>query len=221
MSAQQPLRVLIADDHPPTRAEIRRSLSGDDGFEICAEAANAAEAVSAALRELPQICLLDIRMPGNGLAAVWELSARLPSTKIVMLTVSDEDADLMAALSAGAHGYLLKTMNLARLPDALRGAIAGEAPIPRHLMSRVVDQLRNPEPRRRHLLDPATPQEHLTTREWQVLELLASGLSTRQISRRLSLSSSAVRSHVASLVKKLGVADRAAAVELFRQRPPT
>ena len=218
MSDRRPLRVLIADDHPPTRAEIRRSLSGDDDFEVCAEAANAAEAVAAALRELPQICLLDIRMPGNGLAAVWELSARLPSTKIVMLTVSDEDADLMAALSAGAHGYLLKTMNLAGLPDALRRAVAGEAPIPRRLMTRVVDQMHTPEPRRRRLLQPATPQEHLTAREWQVLELLASGLSTRQISRRLSLSASAVRSHVASLVKKLGVADRQA-VELFRRRP--
>lgn len=221
MNAQRPLRVLIADDHPPTRAEIRRSLSGDDGFEVCAEAANAAEAVSAALRELPHICLLDIQMPGNGLAAVWELSARLPAAKIVMLTVSEEDGDLIAALRAGAHGYLLKTMNLARLPDALRGAIAGEAPIPRHLVSRVVDQMRSPQPRRRHLVDAAVPQEHLTAREWQVLELLATGLSTRQISRRLSLSSSAVRSHVASLVKKLGVADRAAAVDLFRHRPPT
>ena len=221
MSGQRPVRVLIADDHPPTRAEIRRSLSADHDFEVCAEAANAAEAVSAALRELPQICLLDIQMPGNGLAAVWELSARLPSTRIVMLTVSEEDADLMAALNAGAHGYLLKTMNLARLPDALRGAISGEAPIPRRLMSRVVDRMRSPQPRRRHLVDRSTPQEHLTAREWQVLELLASGLGTRQISRRLSLSPSAVRSHVASLVRKLGVPDRAAAVELFRERPPT
>ena len=111
MTAKQ-LRVLIADDHAPTRDDVRRALEGDQRFDICASAADAAEAVQSAVRERPDVCLLDVRMPGSGLAAAWEIAARLPQAKIVMLTVSDEDTDLFAALRAGAHGYLLKTMNL-------------------------------------------------------------------------------------------------------------
>ena len=95
---------------------------------MSASVADAAEAIQAAVRERPDVCLLDIRMPGDGLAAAWEIAARLPQAKIVMLTVSDDDADLFAALRAGADGYLLKTMNLRRLPDALEGVLSGEAP---------------------------------------------------------------------------------------------
>ncbi len=147
---EKPLRVLIADDHPPTRDDVRRALAGDDRFDVCASAADAAEAVQAAVRERPDVCLLDIRMPGSGLAAAWEIAARLPAAKIVMLTVSDEDADLFAALRAGADGYLLKTMNLRRLPDALVGACSGEAAMPRTLVARVLERFHGREPRWRH-----------------------------------------------------------------------
>ncbi|HSL63620.1 MAG TPA: response regulator transcription factor, partial [Gaiellaceae bacterium] len=101
-------RVLLADDHPPTREDIRRTLESDGRFEVCAVAADAAGAVDAATRERPDLCVLDIRMPGNGIAAAWEITARLPETKVVMLTVSRDDDDLLAALRAGASGYLLK-----------------------------------------------------------------------------------------------------------------
>ena len=107
----------------------------NERFDVCASAADAAEAVQGAVRERPDICLLDIRMPGSGLAAAWEIAARLPRAKIVMLTVSDEDDDLFAALRAGADGYLLKTMNLQRLPDALAGVCSGEAAMPRALVA--------------------------------------------------------------------------------------
>ena len=111
--------MLIADDHAPSRDDIRRALERDGRYGVCASVPDAAEAIQAAVRERPDVCLLDIRMPGSGLAAAWEIAARLPQTKIVMLTVSDDDNDLFAALRAGADGYLLKTMNLQRLPDAL------------------------------------------------------------------------------------------------------
>ena len=91
----KPLRVLVADDHAPTRDDVRRALDADGRFNICSEVADAAEAVQAALRKQPDICLLDVRMPGSGLAAAWEIAARLPRVKIVMLTVSDEDTDLL------------------------------------------------------------------------------------------------------------------------------
>jgi len=211
---EKPLRVLIADDHPPTRDDVRRALAGDDRFDVCASAAGAAEAVQAAVRERPDVCLLDIRMPGSGLAAAWEIAARLPAAKIVMLTVSDEDADLFAALRAGADGYLLKTMNLRRLPDALVGACSGEAAMPRTLVARVLERFHGREPRWRHPAGGEYAERRLTSREW---ELLAQGRSTAEIAQRLVLSASAVRVHIASIVRKLHVTDRAAAAELFRR----
>lgn len=221
MSVAGRVRVLVADDHAPTRDDIRRALDGDEGFVICAEAADAAGAVQAAVAERPDICLLDVRMPGSGLAAAWEIGARLPEAKIVMLTVSEEDADLFAALRAGAAGYLVKTMNLDRLPFALRGVIEGEAPIQRALVTRVLERFHAADPRRRTLVAPSELVERLTSREWEVLEMLAQGRSTAEIARRLTLSKSTVRVHVSAIVRKLGVEDRAAAVELFGRRSDT
>ena len=211
-------RILIADDHAPTRADLRRALEGDERFEVCAEAADAAGAVQAALRLRPDVCLMDLSMPGGGLAAVWEISARLPEAKIVILTVSDNDASLFGALRAGACGYLLKTMKLDRLPAALGGACSGEAAMPRTLVARVLEHFRRREPRWRQTVGTGRARWRLTSREWEVLELLAQGQSTAEIADRLVLSASAVRVHVASIVRKLGVPDRAAAIELFRRQ---
>lgn len=213
----KPLRVLIADDHPPTRDDVRRVLEGQQTFDICAIAADAVQAVQAAVQKRPDICLLDIRMPGGGVAAAWEIAARLPQAKIVMLTVSDDDADLFAALRAGADGYLLKTMNLKRLPDALVGVCAGEAAMQRTLVARVLDRFHGKEPRWRHSVGCQPVGQRLTSREWEVLELLAQGRSTAEIARRLVISASAVRVHIASIVHKLEVADRVAVIELFRR----
>jgi DNA-binding NarL/FixJ family response regulator len=216
-AATRPLRVLIADDHAPTRDDVCRALEGGQRFDVCASAADAAEAVQGALRERPDICLLDIRMPGSGLAAAWEIAARLPRAKIVMLTVSDDDDDLFAALRAGADGYLLKTMNLRQLPDALAGVCLGEAAMPPALVARVLERFHAREPRWRHPVGSGSAGRRLTSREWEVLELLAQGRSTAEIAQRLVLSASAVRVHIASIVRKLQVADRAAATKLFRR----
>ena len=217
----RPLRVLIADDHAPSRDDVRRALERDGRFGVCASVADAAEAIQAAVRERPDVCLLDIRMPGSGLAAAWEIAARLPQAKIVMLTVSDSDADLFAALHAGADGYLLKTMNLRRLPDALEGVRSGEAAMPRALVARVLEHFRGHEPRWRQPVADDGFGERLTSREWEVLALLAQELPTSGIARKLMLSTSAVRVHIAAIVRKLGVRDRAAAIDLFRERADT
>jgi DNA-binding NarL/FixJ family response regulator len=214
----RPLRVLIADDHAPTREDVRQALAGDERFRVCRTVADAAEAVQAAVRERPDVCLLDIRMPGSGLAAAWEIAARLPGAKIVMLTVSDEDTDLFSALRAGADGYLLKTMNLRRLPDALYGVCSGEAAIPRTLVARMVEQMHGREPRWRPLAAHSFAEGRLTSRQWEVLELLAQGRSTAEIAKKLVLSASAVRAHITSIVRKLKVPNREAAAELFRKR---
>jgi DNA-binding NarL/FixJ family response regulator len=212
------LRVLVADDHEPTREDVRRALTRDSRFEICAEAVDASGAVAAALREHPDLCLLDIRMPGGGLLALWEIVSRLPETRIVMLTVSEDDADLFAALRSGASGYLLKDISPRLLPDCLRDVHEGRAVIAPQLVSRVVAEFRSGDPRRRALASTHELLRRLTSREWQVLEELRHQRSTNQVAARLLISPSAVRAHIASIVRKLGVADRNEAVALLESR---
>jgi DNA-binding NarL/FixJ family response regulator len=215
-TAPPKLRVLIADDHAPTREDVRRALT-EGGLTVCAEAADAARAVRQALETKPDICLLDIRMPGGGVAAAWEISARLPTTKIVMLTVSEDDTTLFAALRAGAVGYLVKDFDLRSLPRALRDVADDRAAIPRTLVARMVKQFQANDPRYRTTTVAAEEGPRLTSREWEVLAGLADGLSTREIGSRLQLKPSGVRAHISAVVQKLGVADRREAIDFFRQ----
>jgi DNA-binding NarL/FixJ family response regulator len=204
----------VADDHPPLRASVRRALE-EHGFEVCFEAANAADSVAGAERERPDVCVLDVQMPGNGIAAAAQIAARLPETAIVMLTVSDSDEDLFAALRAGAQGYLLKDMNPGRLALALEGVLAGEAALPRALVARVLDEFRTRR-RRRRLLLPGGRGCTLTDREWETLELLAEGLSTAEVAERLLVAPVTVRRHAAAIVKKLNAGDRRSLLQLVR-----
>ena len=210
------LRVLIADDHAPTRDDVRRALT-EGGMIVCAEAADAARAVQQALETRPDICLLDLRMPGSGVAAAWEISARLPTTKVVMLTVSDDDASLFAALRAGAVGYLVKDLNLSLLPRALQDVVEGKAAIPRSLVARLVKEFHASDPRFRTTAVSGELGVRLTSREWDVLAALADGMSTREIGRRLQLKQSGVRAHISSIVRKLGVKNREQAIAFFRE----
>ena len=212
-----PISVLVADDHAPTRSDVRAALEEHGAFRVCAEAADAPAAIDAALRRIPDVCLLDIRMPGSGIAATWEITARLPRTRVVMLTVSQEDDDLFAALRAGAHGYLLKDIDPARLARALLDVVNGDAAIPGALVARLVSEFRDRGPRRRALVGrPA--HASLTSREWEVLELLREGKSTHEIAGTLFISQATARSHIAAILRKLRVPDRQAAVELFAPR---
>ena len=211
----EPASVLIADDHAPTRADIRSILEEDGRFTVLWEAGDAPAAVAAAVEGKPQVCLLDVRMPGGGVAAAWEISARLPDTKIVMLTVSRDDKDLFAALRAGASGYLLKDVAPDRLADALEAVLSGESALPGSLVARLVAEFRDRGPRRRALVSAESGGAQLTSREWQVLELMRQGMTTAQIARRLVVSPATVRSHVAAILRKLRVPDREAALKLF------
>jgi DNA-binding NarL/FixJ family response regulator len=212
----EPLRVLIADDHAPTREDVRRALT-EGGMVVCAESADAARAVQQALETRPDICLLDVRMPGGGVAAAWEIAARLPTTKIVMLTVSDQDGDLFRALRAGAVSYLVKDIDFENLPRVLREVADGKAAIPPALVARMVMQFHSSDPRFRTTEVGTEVGPRLTSREWDVLAGLAEGLSTRDISKRLQLKPSGVRAHISAVVQKLGVADRREAVAFFHQ----
>jgi DNA-binding NarL/FixJ family response regulator len=207
------IRVVVADDHFPTREEIRLALEEGGGFEVCAEAGDAPGAIDAAVRERPDICLLDINMPGSGVAAAWEIAARLPQTKVVMLTVSTEDRDLFAALKAGAAGYLLKGADAAEVRAALTRVVRGEAALAPTLVGRVITEFRDRSARRRRT-QAEGPEAQLTSREWQILDLLRHGLTTSEIARRLVLSPVTVRTHVNSIMKKLRAESRE---ELLRQ----
>ena len=217
-----PKRVLLADDHVALRAGTRLALEGG-GFVVCAEAGSGPAAVAAALRERPDVCLLDIHMPGgDGIEAASRIAAALPGTPIVMLTVSDEDEDLFRAVRAGASGYLLKDMDPDQLPAALNGVLAGDAPIPAHLVSRLLGEIRSRGRLRQPLRDRGVD---LTEREWETLEMLRADHSTKSIAERLGISEVTVRRHISGILQKLGVPDRAAALALLdaeeqARRPP-
>jgi DNA-binding NarL/FixJ family response regulator len=213
MSGAPPTKVLVADDHAPVRAGIRLALEGSP-FEICAEVADGPSAVAAALRERPDICLLEVHMPGgSGIAAASEITALLPGTAIVMLSASDDEQDLFAAIEAGAAGYLLKDTDPERLPFALAGVLSGEAAIPRRLVKRMVEELSRRR-RRRVPLQRGGGTE-LTAREWEIFELLRSGATTTEAAERLGISQVTVRRHVSEVMRKLDVPDRASAFALL------
>jgi DNA-binding NarL/FixJ family response regulator len=209
----QPTRVVLADDHAHMRARVREALEAG-GFVVCAEAPGAPQAIELALEHRPDVVLLDIHMPGNGIRAAKEISEQLPETAVVMLTQSRDDADLFDALRAGASGYLLKDMDTARLPDALRGVLAGEAAIPRTLVAQILDTFRTPKVRRFGRKNKAA--QLLTSREWEVMELLSEGLSTEDVAGRMFISPTTVRVHLSSVLRKLRVKDRDTAFEILR-----
>jgi DNA-binding NarL/FixJ family response regulator len=216
------LRVLIADDHAPTLVGMRWALE-HAGMQVVAEATNGPDAHLAAVRTKPDVALLDVNMPGGcGIEAAAQIARDAPETAVVMLTGVARDQDLFAALLAGARGFLLKDSDPDRLPHALDGVMKGEAALPRTLTARLIDEFRLRESTHRPLTGPTG--ERLSEREQEVLQLLADGLPTRQLAERLGISDVTVRRHVSALIEKLGVADRAAAVEALRGaagwRPP-
>jgi DNA-binding NarL/FixJ family response regulator len=208
------VRILLADAHAATRAGLRQALAGHP-FEIVAEEADADAAIAAALRERPDVCVLDAAMPGGAVAATAAITRSLAGTAVVVLSAIRDDGAMLDAVRAGAAGYLLKDMDPARLRFALIGVTQGEAALPRTLVTRLMLEFRVRD-RRRHLAVGAAGATELTQREWEVLALLADGASTATIASLLDVSAVTVRRHVSGVLRKLGVRDRAAAVAALR-----
>jgi len=210
---------VIADDHAPMRRGVRLALQRG-GFDVVAEADDAVTAVEKAAALRPDVCLLDVRMRGSGIAAAAEISRRVPTTTIVMLTVVRDDAFLFAALKAGASGYLLKDTDPNRLVRTLEGVLNGEAALPRTLVARVINEFRTGESRddRRRALE-VDAKTRLTNREWEVLRLLGDRRTTAEIAELLGVTPVTVRTHVATMLAKLRLRDRAAAVRRFDELP--
>jgi DNA-binding NarL/FixJ family response regulator len=211
MAPTNPIRVLLADPHAPARAGVRRALARQE-FEIVGEALDAESCIELAGRLRPDVCMVEVCLPGGGVRAARRLAETAPETAVVMLTASDSEDDFFDAMRAGAAGYLLKGTDPARLPHALRGVVLGESAIPRTLLPRLLEQFRGQSGRRASLARTRGPR--LTAREWEVLELMRAGLSTSEIAARLFISEVTVRRHASAVVRKLEVPDRAAAIRL-------
>ena len=205
-----PLRVIIADDDALARRVLRDALQAD-GVVVIADAADGREAVELAVHYKPDVIVMDVSMPHmDGLEATRTIVGRLPGTKIVMLTASDDLELGLVALRAGAVGFMSKTSPPESLPQALRAARAGEAVVSRRMTMALVDLVRRVRDDGAGMRPVRSP---LTAREWEVLDLLCEGQSTDGVADALFLSDETVRSHVKNILRKLGVRSRQEAIE--------
>jgi DNA-binding NarL/FixJ family response regulator len=199
------IRVLVADDHPVFRQGLASLLQRYPEFEVVGQAANGDEAVARANQVKPDVVVMDIRMPeSDGVAATTALQRTLPQAKVLIVTVSDRDEDLFAAIKAGARGYLLKSVGLQELLDSIRLVAQGEAIVSPAMAGRLLDEFK---------LADKEPGE-LSQREQEVLQLVAQGASNKQIADRLFISETTVKAHLRAILEKLHVKNRAEAVAL-------
>lgn len=200
------LRALIVDDHPIVRAGLRALFGAESGVEVVGEAANGEEAVTLARHLHPDVVLCDLRL-GDGMDGVQttsELRALDPAPAVVILTTFDRDAEILGAVEAGAAGYLLKDAPSAQIVAAIRGAAAGQLVFSPELTTRVVNVMR-------------APRVKLTEREREVLRLLDTGASNREIAKALFVTEATVKTHLVHVFDKLGVDSRARAVAVSRE----
>lgn len=203
---EDPIRLLIADDHPIVRDGLRGTFAGDPRFEVLAEAADGAQAVELARTLEPDVILMDLRMPRmDGVSAIRRLGELGLAARVLVLTTYDTDSDVLPAIEAGATGYLLKDAPSDELLRAVQSAARGEAVLSPSVASRLMGRMRAPE-------------SPLSERELEVLRLIAAGTTNREAARRLFISEATVKSHVLHVYAKLGVNDRAAAVAAGFQR---
>jgi two-component system, NarL family, response regulator LiaR len=206
------VRVLIADDDPLARAAIKAAIEEGGDFTVCGEAATGFEAITMAGETGPEVIVMDVVMPElDGVAATRRIVRDAPETKIIMLATLEDEELALLALRSGATGYLPKRMNLQTLPRVLGCVLAGEAAISRALTARLVERFRL-LPESSEGVRPV--RSDLTSREWEVLDLLCAGQSTERIAGDLGMSIETVRSHVKRILRKLGVHSRAEAVEM-------
>jgi two-component system nitrate/nitrite response regulator NarL len=205
------IHILLADDHPLFREGVAHSLGAEPDFEIIAQAGSGEEAVELTLKLHPDIVLLDVSMTGmGGIAAAAKIAASAPTVRIMMLTVSENRENLMAALKAGAHGYVLKGVSANELRAITRHMAGGEAYVTPALAADMLTEFSQPHP-----IDAFS---ELTARETQILQLLSQGLTNKEIGERTFLAEKTVKHYMSSILQKLHVRSRTEAALIAMQR---
>jgi DNA-binding NarL/FixJ family response regulator len=201
------IRLLIVDDHPVVRAGLVGMLSDEPGFEVVGEASDGAQAVRVAAATRPDVVLMDLRMPAvDGVQATAQITAA-SDAKVLILTTYESDDQILAAIEAGASGYLLKASPQAEIVAGIRSVADGQTALSPSVAARLVQRMRAP-----------APEAVLTAREIDVLQLVARGNSNKQVAAVLGIGESTVKTHLLNVFEKLGVADRTRAVTLAMER---
>ena len=211
VTEQDPIRVLIVDDHALFRRGLQMVLEGEADIEVVGEASDGSEAVKQAEESTPDVVLMDVRMPKrSGIEATRAIKDTLPSTRILMLTISDEEADLYEAIKAGASGYLLKEISIDEVANAVRQVNQGQSLISPSMASKLLSEFATMVKRRDERSQMPGPR--LTERELQVLRLVAKGLNNKDIGEDLFISENTVKNHVRNILEKLHLHSRMEAV---------
>ncbi|NKM44124.1 response regulator [Rhizobium leguminosarum bv. viciae] len=199
----------VVDDHPLFREGVTRSLSEISGFIVVGEGASSDDAAMIASDNHPDIMLLDVSMPGGGLSAISDVLARSPTTKVLMLTVSEEVDTLLGALQRGAMGYVLKGVGSRGLAEAIQTVLRGSRYISATMSAKVMENSLN---------GGTSDKSSLTPREREVMDLVAQGLSNKHIGLRLNLQEKTVKHHMTQILSKLGASNRTEAALQWRER---
>ena len=207
------LTLLVADGDAARRTLTCRALAAR-GFAVLADAGDVATAVAAAVREAPEVCLVDLELPGNGLVAVAQIATRVPAATIVALAGVESPAQMIEALERGASGYLLRDLGDDELARTLRAAHAGEPAIARALVPHLIEHMRGGS---RRVLELPGRTVALTPREWEIAGLVQSGFPTDEIAVRLGLSPVTVRRHISAVARKAGTSGRDELVEALER----
>jgi two-component system NarL family response regulator len=206
------VRILIADDHELFRRGLRMVLEDEQDIDVLGEVGDGQAAVDLALEEAPDVVVMDVRMPQlSGIEAANRIKESLPHTKILMLTISDEEDDLYEAIKAGANGYLLKEISIDEIGNAVRSVHAGQSLISPSMASKLLNEFASMIKREEEEKEQV-PAPKLTPREMEVLEHVAQGMNNREIARALFISENTVKNHVRNILEKLHLHSRMEAV---------
>ncbi|MBW3661475.1 MAG: response regulator transcription factor [Actinobacteria bacterium] len=209
--ADDTIRLVIADDHELFRRGLRMVLEDEDDIEVVGEAGDGQAAVEMAESEVPDVIVMDVRMPSlSGIEATRKIKEDLPHTKILMLTISDEEDDLYEAIKAGANGYLLKEISIDEIGNAVRSVHAGQSLISPSMASKLLNEFASMVKKEEEKQQVPVPR--LTPREMEVLEHVAQGMNNREIAKALFISENTVKNHVRNILEKLHLHSRMEAV---------